>query len=68
MKTQYIECPQVFRRKTLKDEYAIFLAGGISNTPDWQTELVKAFEDVDLGQVTLYLLNPRRKEIGRAHV
>ncbi len=34
----------------------IFLAGGISNCPDWQSELIKKLEGIN--KVTLY--NPRR--------
>ena len=36
---------------------SLFLAGGISNTHDWQTELVALLADV-----LLVLLNPRRKD------
>ena len=35
---------------------SIFLAGGISNCPDWQQEMVQLFSDTDL-----ILFNPRRK-------
>lgn len=37
------------------DVTSIFLAGGISNCPDWQQELVRLLHDTDL-----ILLNPRR--------
>jgi len=37
-------------------ERRIFMAGGITNCPDWQQEMVKMLEDTDL-----VLLNPRRK-------
>src|SRR5205823_10719946 len=48
----YIEAP---------DEYdgtgaSVFLAGGISNTHDWQTELVAL-----LAELPVAILNPRRK-------
>ena len=33
----------------------LFLAGGISNCPDWQTEVVQALDDFDL-----FVANPRR--------
>ena len=50
--TRYIEAP---------DEYdgpgpSLFLAGGISGTHDWQTELVALLADLPL-----VLLNPRRR-------
>lgn len=34
----------------------VFMAGGITNCPDWQTEFISHFEDIDY--ITLY--NPRR--------
>lgn len=37
--------------------YKIFLAGGISGCPDWQTEFIKNFKDVD---DSVILVNPRR--------
>lgn len=49
---RYIECPQVYNR----NERSLFLAGGISNCPNWQSDLVKLLVDADLA-----LLNPRRK-------
>jgi len=39
-----------------KREKSIFLAGGITNCPDWQQEMVQLLKDTDLT-----LLNPRRK-------
>jgi hypothetical protein len=48
---KYIECPQVYDGK----ENSIFLAGGITSCPIWQTRLVKLLEDTNL-----VLLNPRR--------
>jgi len=49
---KYIECPQIYEGK----ERSLFLAGGISNCPIWQPNLVKLLEDTDLT-----ILNPRRK-------
>lgn len=46
--TQYVRGP---------DEDSIFLAGGITNCPDWQQDMVSLLQDSDLT-----LLNPRRKD------
>lgn len=52
---RYIEALNNYTRR--KNEKVIFLAGGITNCPDWQQELVKLLGDVD----NLVILNPRRK-------
>ena len=49
---KYIECPEVYEG----NEKSLFLAGGITNCPIWQPDLVKLLEDTDL-----IILNPRRK-------
>ena len=49
---KYLECPELYGG----DERSLFLAGGISNCPIWQPDLVKLLEDIDLT-----ILNPRRK-------
>jgi len=49
---KYIEAPEYFDSK----EKGIFLAGGITGCPDWQSEIVDYLKDTDL---TIY--NPRRK-------
>lgn len=49
---KYIECPQVLENK----ELSLFLAGGISNCPDWQFELVNMIKNSPIT-----VLNPRRK-------
>ena len=51
---RYIECPQVYEGSGI----SIFLAGGISHCPIWQSELAKLLEDTDLT-----LLNPRRRHL-----
>ena len=51
---RYIEAPKTYTRR--KNEKVIFLAGGITNCPDWQQDLVKL---LDIPQ--LVILNPRRK-------
>lgn len=47
----YVQCPQVYNGHGR----ALFLAGGISNCPDWQTEMASRLHDTDW-----VLLNPRR--------
>ena len=49
---QYIEAVN----DNLTKYKSVFLAGGISNCPDWQSEVVKAITDYD---ITVF--NPRRK-------
>ncbi len=49
-----IKCPQVYYEER---EKSIFLAGGISNCPDWQEEMVKLLKISDLT-----LINPRRED------
>lgn len=49
---RYIECPDVYEG----NEKSLFLAGGITNCPNWQLELVSLLKDEDIT-----LLNPRRK-------
>jgi hypothetical protein len=49
---KYIEAPEIYRVGKL----SIFLAGGITNCPDWQSEMVELLKDLD---VVIY--NPRRK-------
>ena len=51
---RYIEAPKTYTRR--KNEKVIFLAGGITNCPDWQQDLVKL---LDIPQIVI--LNPRRK-------
>lgn len=41
------------------DDFCIFLAGGISNCPDWQAEAIK-----EIGEhVDLVIFNPRRQDL-----
>lgn len=49
---QYIEAPSEERPESM----TLFLAGGITNCPDWQSQLVKMLSEKD---ITIY--NPRRK-------
>lgn len=52
---KYIESPEnYYKTSNLK---AVFLAGGITNCPDWQSEIVGLLKGYDV-----VLLNPRRKE------
>ncbi len=48
-----VKCPEIYYPKP--KEVSIFLAGGISNCPDWQTQLSSMLNDTDL-----VLVNPRR--------
>jgi len=52
MKVQYIEAPSLEQAKYP----SIFLAGGITNCPDWQSEVCR-----ELSWQELTLFNPRRK-------
>ena len=49
---KYIQCPDTYTGPGR----ALFLAGGISNCPNWQLELVELLTDS-----SLVLLNPRRE-------
>jgi hypothetical protein len=40
---------------------SIFLAGGITNTPDWQTDLIDMLRKINLGKEQVILYNPRCK-------
>ena len=51
---KYIEAPNTYKIK--HDERAVYLAGGITGTPNWQQEIVKLLEHTDF-----VLFNPRRK-------
>lgn len=48
----YVEAPA----PAIEGKKGLFLAGGITNCPDWQTELVSKIEDLDIA-----VYNPRRK-------
>ena len=50
---KYIEVPEVYKG----DEKSLFLAGGISNCPNWQKELVDLLKNKEI-----VLLNPLRKK------
>jgi len=39
----------------------IFLAGGITNCPDWQSEIIQMFE-INMGIYDVVIFNPRRKD------
>ena len=51
---QYIEAPHPYPQYVLLK--SIFLAGGITNCPDWQQQMVQLLHHTDY-----MLLNPRRK-------
>ena len=52
---RYVECPEI--RLLDRDEHSLFLAGGITGCPDWQSEIVEMLRDSDW-----MLFNPRRKD------
>lgn len=52
---RYIEAPTELY--VLDDATSVFLAGGITGCPDWQSEIVDLLSDTNL-----VLLNPRRKD------
>ena len=52
---EYIESPENFVKTY--DSKALFLAGGITNCPDWQSEIVDLLRSSDIA-----ILNPRRKK------
>lgn len=54
----HIQCPDSWAGKTRREERLFFIAGGISGTSDWQSELIKRLQVLD----DLVVLNPRRKE------
>ena len=51
---EYIESPDYYSKT---EEMAVFLAGGITDCPDWQSEMVTLLKDIHV-----VLLNPRRKD------
>ncbi len=51
---KYIECPDEWNGLSTT---AVFLAGGITSCPQWQTEVVDKLKDS-----SLTLINPRRKQ------
>ena len=53
---KYIEAPTEYQRRLIGNEKSIFLAGGISNCYDWQSELSDLLKNNPL-----VILNPRRK-------
>jgi hypothetical protein len=48
-----IQCPEVYVKQ--EQTPSIFLAGGITNCSDWQSEMISLLDDYDVD-----LLNPRR--------
>ncbi len=58
-----IQCPEILEENEL-DSFSLFVAGGISNCPEWQKELSAMLEDVD----NLTLINPRRSEYDTTNI
>lgn len=57
--TRIIQCPETLQHKNKSDSY-VFLAGGITGCPDWQTEIISMLKDSK--NPGLILINPRRKD------
>ena len=59
---EYIEAPKYYYKDTIRafdwesGKRTLFLAGGITNCPDWQRELVNKLNDINL-----IIFNPRRE-------
>lgn len=53
---KYIECPETAILSD--DDVRVFMAGGISNCPDWQKEMAERFTTIS---DNLVLMNPRRR-------
>ena len=53
---KYYEALTEYSPRTITDSTAVFLAGGITGCPDWQSELAYMLQ-----KTNLTLLNPRRK-------
>jgi len=43
------------------DGFKVFLAGGITNCPNWQKEIIDKMKEEDIGEAEVYLFNPRRE-------
>lgn len=50
---KYVESPEIYNT----GKVSIFLAGGITNCPDWQKEMVELLKDLDI-----VIYNPRRED------
>jgi hypothetical protein len=54
----YVEAPNRYSNGPEMSHPMVFLAGGITNCPDWQQDVRKILGDLDLPE--FYLVNPRR--------
>jgi hypothetical protein len=52
-----ITAPQNYNKQS--DQISVFLAGGITNCPKWQNEVIRKLEDFDLQRLVIY--NPRQE-------
>lgn len=52
-----IQCPERQDSPSSSRRVKVFLAGGITNCPDWQKDVINALKDVDV-----ILFNPRRDQ------
>jgi hypothetical protein len=66
VKFTYIECPNTYRpQNETKNVIKIFLAGGITNCPDWQQDAVHYLKDYSVyyKNLELVVFNPRRSDV-----
>ncbi len=54
---RYIEAPKQYKGDSFEHEVCVFLAGGITNCPDWQQDALTRLDCTDLT-----VFNPRRKD------
>jgi len=54
---QYVEAPDMWPEADEDDYVKLFLAGGITNCPNWQKEMAEKLRDTEL-----VILNPRRED------
>jgi hypothetical protein len=52
-----ITAPQNYNKQS--DQISVFLAGGITNCPKWQNEVIRKLEDFELQSLVIY--NPRQE-------
>lgn len=61
---RYIECPDSLEPSYPASHNRLFLAGGISNCGDWQTEM----KNLLVAQENLIVINPRRLNFDRSKI
>jgi hypothetical protein len=59
-----VQCPAVYTKPRLK---SLFLAGGISNCPEWQDEFIGIMSELSGIPYDFTLINPRREDFDVAN-